>query len=314
MVDDGCWRADTWFEELAPYEKLMFLYFVTHPAQTPCGAFECSVRTMIHDTGIPEKQANEIVKKLCKPAEIDGKPRVYWWPDLKVVFLSNWFQHQRWNVSFEQGATKSAVKFPTVVQAIIFARYPQLRPTICGTPPSETEDTLCTQSIQSGGYLYTKTPHQDRTGQDSTDKEFILSQSETIERAPAQPIQDAPEPGFDNGQSVVGASHTKKRFVPPTVVQAEAYMVSRGAPGLGQGFCDYWESFGWSRGNRKMVDWQASCRTWIANSAKFSRNGHSNGHGHAPALDLKPAGMTQAEFDAAIAERNARRAGLRSNP
>lgn len=61
------------------------------------------------------------------------------------------------------------------------------------------------------------------------------------------------------------------RFViPPPRDSVAAYFAERGSSQTSAArFCDYWDSIGWKRGARKMVDWQASARTWIANEPKF---------------------------------------------
>lgn len=58
-------------------------------------------------------------------------------------------------------------------------------------------------------------------------------------------------------------------------------------------FFDYWESIGWKRGARRMIDWQASARTWIANTGKFGGPSSRASSPIPSAAALKPAQQQQ---------------------
>ena len=59
-------------------------------------------------------------------------------------------------------------------------------------------------------------------------------------------------------------SQTRKRFVPPTLEEVQAYCQERNNGVDPQRFIDYYTSIGWMVGknNKKMKDWKASVRTW----------------------------------------------------
>lgn len=61
----------------------------------------------------------------------------------------------------------------------------------------------------------------------------------------------------------------RKRFVPPTLAEVQAYCIERKNGVDPQRFIDYYEARGWMVGKTKMKDWKAAIRTW-------ERNGYSD--------------------------------------
>jgi hypothetical protein len=60
----------------------------------------------------------------------------------------------------------------------------------------------------------------------------------------------------------------RKRFIPPTLEEVQAYCNERNNNVDPQHFIDYYTSNGWQVGKNKMKDWKAAVRTW-------ERNGYS---------------------------------------
>ena len=64
---------------------------------------------------------------------------------------------------------------------------------------------------------------------------------------------------------------TSSRFVPPSVEEASAYFVERGAPaGEAVRFCDFYAAKGWKVGRAPMKDWRAAVRNWLRSSDSFA--------------------------------------------
>ncbi len=81
-----------------------------------------------------------------------------------------------------------------------------------------------------------------------------------------------------------------KRFVPPTPLEVDAYMVEKGLnkPDEANKFCDHFESNGWKVGGKtKMVSWKAAVRTWLKNN-----------DGNQARMYGKPAGKTSGNLSA----------------
>ena len=57
----------------------------------------------------------------------------------------------------------------------------------------------------------------------------------------------------------------RKRFVPPSPEEVEAYSKEIGYPLPGQAWCDSYEQKGWAVGKGRMKSWKAAVRTWKAN-------------------------------------------------
>ena len=65
-----------------------------------------------------------------------------------------------------------------------------------------------------------------------------------------------------------GKPPKRKRFIPPTLEEVQAYCNERNNNVGPQHFVDYYTSNGWQVGKNKMKDWKAAVRTW-------ERNGYS---------------------------------------
>lgn len=57
-------------------------------------------------------------------------------------------------------------------------------------------------------------------------------------------------------------SRTRKRFLPPTVEEVEAYCIERNNKVDAERFVDFYASNGWRVGKNPMKDWKAAVRTW----------------------------------------------------
>ena len=68
-------------------------------------------------------------------------------------------------------------------------------------------------------------------------------------------------------------STKRKRFVPPTLEEVQAYCNERNNGIDAQHFIDYYTSNGWKVGKNAMKDWRATVRTW-------ERNGYSSNSAH----------------------------------
>jgi hypothetical protein len=143
-VDTAMWSADAWFQELTPMSKLVFLNLFTNQRQTACGAFKVTPHTLRFETGLDSMQLFDAMEELQRP--VDGTVKVQWWPSLGVVWVRNFYKHQRANSSdkFRVHATRALQDFPAEVRDAVWIAYPELRyPT--DTPTigyQETTDTL----------------------------------------------------------------------------------------------------------------------------------------------------------------------------
>ena len=65
-----------------------------------------------------------------------------------------------------------------------------------------------------------------------------------------------------------GEKPKKKRFVPPTVEEVQAYCNEKGYAVDPQVFVDSYAAKGWMIGKTKMTDWKAAVRTWVQREKK----------------------------------------------
>jgi hypothetical protein len=118
MVDCGTWD-DPWFESLEPQGKLFFLYLLTNPRSTSCGAFEITPRKMSFETGIPQEQIETWLAS--------WSPRVQWWPEHQIVFLKNFYRRQSNSEKVRINAAGIVAKFPDQVRKAIYTVYPEFQ-------------------------------------------------------------------------------------------------------------------------------------------------------------------------------------------
>ncbi|MFH1621091.1 MAG: hypothetical protein ABIB04_03325 [Patescibacteria group bacterium] len=76
--------SDSFIAALAPFERYLFLYFLTNEHTSICGIYELPLRTIAFETGVREKHIVQIIERLNgKIYYIDG------W-----VFIRNFERHQ----------------------------------------------------------------------------------------------------------------------------------------------------------------------------------------------------------------------------
>ena len=91
-----------------------------------------------------------------------------------------------------------------------------------------------------------------------------------------------------------------KRFVPPTPLEVDAYMVEKGLnkPDEANKFCDFYESNGWKVGKNKMKCWKAAVRNWL----KGNNNGSTKGTGKKLSANERVKARNDAKYRAATNE------------
>lgn len=120
LVDCDTW-ADAWFEALEPGGKLFFLYLLTNPRSTSCGAFEVTPRKMAFETGLDQEDIERWLG--------DWQPRVHWWPEHSIVWIRNFYRRQgNHNDKTRINAMRIAEALPIPVQREIQMAYPELGP------------------------------------------------------------------------------------------------------------------------------------------------------------------------------------------
>jgi len=82
-------------------------------------------------------------------------------------------------------------------------------------------------------------------------------------------------------QVAVVKKETVKRFVPPSILEVQTYMLERGvhvstnSNDEANKYCDHYASNGWKVGKNKMKCWKAAVRNWL----KGNNNGSTKGTG-----------------------------------
>ncbi len=117
MVDCATWD-DPWFESLHPKGKLFFLYLLTNPRSTSCGAFEITPRKMAFETGLSVEDVEGFLEKWA--------PKVQWFPEHNIVFLKNFYRRQTNSEKVRVNAARIVAGYPIEVQQAIAIEYPEL--------------------------------------------------------------------------------------------------------------------------------------------------------------------------------------------
>lgn len=152
-IDCDTWD-DPWFAERSRDAKLLFLYFITNRRTSAAGCLEITNRVIEFDTGMDGDA--------IAGAMTDLGDRVVWWPSLNVVFVRNFFKHQRRNSNrenFRKAAAASLEDVPELVRRTVWDAYPELEETTHTQPipnPSVRDDPIPNPSL-SHGYKETET-------------------------------------------------------------------------------------------------------------------------------------------------------------
>lgn len=146
MVDCATWD-DPWFEALHPKGKLFFLYLLTNPRSTSCGAFEITPRKMAFETGLTLEDVEGFLEAWA--------PRVQWFPEHQIVFLKNFYRRQTNSEKVRINAARIVASYPIAVQRAIAIEYPELieSPDTLSIPhtyPTDKQDVTETETKQDG--------------------------------------------------------------------------------------------------------------------------------------------------------------------
>lgn len=262
-IDTDTW-SDPWFEELAPLERLLFLYLITTSKQTSCGAFQISPRTLGYETGLlgdlPAVR-DALIEK--------SAGRVVWWPAHNVIWVRNFYKYQRAKTSdsFRISALKALKDLPRCVQDTVATAYPELQ--IAGEP-SYYKDIPPT-SLPPASYHPGHTLPTTGSGSGSLQDQDV----NTL-------VAEAPTSAPDKPKEKV----TRKHRIPDSFGLDERMIVWAKAKGFDlvmdleketEEFHDYWRGRG-----TPMVDWVATWQSRIRQRAEYvgvknQKGGNGNG-------------------------------------
>ena len=105
------------------------------------------------------------------------------------------------------------------------------------------------------------------------------------ETAAVSDSSDLPEDNRANSQP----KPKRTMFIRPSEPECLEYFILKSHPEHSERFWNYWESVGWKRSGKLMVDWQAAARQWIAEE---KTRGASSGSNNLVIRTNKPGGMT----------------------
>lgn len=143
-IDTATWD-DPWVTDLAPPDKLLFFYLLTNRRSTACGAFEITLKAMAFETGMSAQQVKAALPRL--------QPKIVWWADHQVIFVRNFYKHQRAQSNkdnFRAAAIKKLEDFHCDVQQEVWACYPELRTLDDGLPTYIKAEVSHTHPIPMG--------------------------------------------------------------------------------------------------------------------------------------------------------------------
>ena len=165
MVDCATWD-DPWFEALHPKGKLFFLYLLTNPRSTSCGAFEITPRKMAFETGLTLEDVEGFLNAWA--------PKVQWFPEHNIVFLKNFYRRQTNSEKVRINAARIVASYPIEVRRAIAIEYPELieAPDTLSVPhayPTDKQDRDVTETETKQDRDRTETPPKPPEGLDGAD-------------------------------------------------------------------------------------------------------------------------------------------------
>ena len=122
------------------------------------------------------------------------------------------------------------------------------------------------------GYITSKLIYKD--GGSEIDMRWVQICAEGgIKNEPTPSIKNEPDNNtsinttFNNTNEYIDKSDkpTRKRFIPPTFEEVQAYCLERNNNVDAEKFVNHYTSNGWRVGRTKMQDWKAAVRTWERN-------------------------------------------------
>lgn len=98
--DTGTWQ-DPWFEALSKDAKLLFIYLWTNETCNAAGMYRLTKKRIYFDCGVDIDKTSEEIKE-----------KIVWNTEETIVWVKNFFKHQRQNEKFSQSAVKAILGLP----------------------------------------------------------------------------------------------------------------------------------------------------------------------------------------------------------
>lgn len=275
--------GDPWFADLSAPGKLVFLYLFTNARTTAAGVYEITTRQIAFDTALDEDQ-------VCELLRVDLANKVRWWPDLRIVWVCNFFKRQAAQSNsnnFAIGARKALSAFPPHVQAAVYAFYPELAPipipSTYGVEGSVSHpQPIPTPPVYVG------------------DKETV-TESESVTATEQNTPTESQAPHTGATAPKTRGTRLPDRFLLTADMRSWA---AANTPGVDvraetEAFCDYWRAVPGAKGCK--LDWPATWRNWMRQEYKKlvaktkaakATTGARNGH------QAAPAGINSADWQA----------------
>jgi hypothetical protein len=128
------------------------------------------------------------------------------------------------------------------------------------------------KSLIDNGYITSRLIYKE--GSNEIDMRYIQICTEGgIKNEPTPSIKNEPDNNtslnttFNNTNEYIDKSDkpTRKRFIPPSLEEVQAYCRERNNNVDAERFINHYTSNGWMVGKNKMQDWKAAVRTWERN-------------------------------------------------
>lgn len=110
-VNTAFWDDD-YISELSWKEKLLFLYLLTSPLTSICGAFEISLRRIAFDTGMEISEIRDFLGKFQSDQKI-------YYVDGKWIVLRNFLKHQTFGAKMQMGINYEVAKLPPNIAVLV---------------------------------------------------------------------------------------------------------------------------------------------------------------------------------------------------
>jgi hypothetical protein len=106
-VNTSIW-SDTWFEDLPPTSKLLFIYFITNEKTNMLGIYEISVSKISFETGINKETISKALEQFVKDKKIKYLNN--------HLILVNYLKHQRYNPNMKKSAVNAYNDLPECIK------------------------------------------------------------------------------------------------------------------------------------------------------------------------------------------------------
>ena len=239
VVDTSFW-TDGKVDAFTPEDKYFMLYLLTNPFTTQLGIYEVSIKQVAFQMGYSVDSVKALIDRFANKYGV-----IAYCKDNDITYevaIKNFLRHSiiKGGAPVRDCLIKEMRKVKNKeLIAKVFAHIKD------SEDLNDTVRKIITEYEEKNGILnYTNEKQNDNENENENENDVSYHDS------------------YDDSFNDSSTKPKRKRFVPPTIEEVQAYCYERNNGVDAERFIDYYTSNGWLVGKNKMKDWKAAVRTW----------------------------------------------------